>query len=83
MILQIIDKNPVKTVTNEKIKKEFWQDIQKYYMNSVQTFDLRTNPDKEQWGVDLIPCSTPAYYNSLAAERSWPTRQYLKEQKRH
>ena len=54
MILQIIDKNPVKTVTNEEIKKEFWQDIQEYYMNSVQIFDLRTNLGEEPWGLNLI-----------------------------
>ena len=61
MILQIIDKNPVKTVTNEKIEKEFWRDIQKYYINSVQTFDLRTNPGKEQWGLDLIHSSVAVW----------------------
>ena len=64
MILQIIDKNPVKIVTNEKIKKEFWQDIRKYYMNPLETFDLIINPGKEQWGLDLILYSS--YGRSLA-----------------
>ena len=41
-------KNPVKIVTNEKIKKEFGQDIRKYYINPLETFDLITNPGKEQ-----------------------------------
>ena len=57
MIPQVIDKNPVNIVTNEKIKKEFWQDIRKYYMNPLETFDLIMNPGKEQWGLDLVPCS--------------------------
>ena len=58
MILQIIEKNPVNIVTNEKIKKEFWQDILKYYMTPVQTFDLITNLCKEQWSLDIVPGSS-------------------------
>ena len=57
MIPQIIEKNPVKTVTNEKTEKEFWQDIQKYCMNPLETFDLKTNPGKKQWGLNLVLCS--------------------------
>ena len=36
MIPQIIEKNPVKTVTNEKNEKEFGQDMLKYYMNPLE-----------------------------------------------
>ena len=58
MISQIIDKNPVKIVTNEKIKNEFWQDILKYYMTPLQTLDLITNLCKKQWGLDIVPGSS-------------------------
>ena len=49
------------------------KDIQKYYMNALQTFDLITNPGKEQLGLYLVPFSPilsdpkEMYYGLVAA----------------